>query len=1126
MTSKLRLMLVAVWAVFFHFGTMAQSPTLKPVSNLVLSKKKEGANFATVPLFTKVNTTANERGLTDAVSEATFLQLDIAAAKNLLSSGTSEIELVLPYQEATLTLEFVEVELLTDDFSVVTSASAGQAVSFSPGKFYRGMVKGNPQTLATLSVFENEVMCMVSPNQEETLVLGKLKDAATQEDYILYSDKNLLAPPSFTCNSDLLEASQELKSLKTGEPNQESAMMTNCVRQYLEADYALYSNKGSIQSTVNYLLGLFNEVSALFANESISTSISQIYVWVSPDNYSTSSSLTALNQLKSYRPNFNGDLALLAAMGGNNTGGVAFLDGLCSATLKYAYADIEDSYSTVPTYSWSVFVMTHEIGHNYGSPHTHACAWGPDGDEPLDCCGANAGLPEVNCEPCNLPNPPSGGTIMSYCHLTGVGVNFTNGFGDEPGALILSNYNAASCLTTCSSPACNMPTNLAISNIQTSQATFSWTAASGATSYNVQIKTNSGSTWNTFNTQATMFTITGFSAGQTYNMQVETVCASGTSGYTTGMVFTTTVACPPAASNTQSSQNPVCAGKNFTLSLSMSYGSGYTFQWESSPDGAAYSDISGATSSTLVTSQTASTWYRCNIDCSVQNINSTPLQVTMENDPTNCYCTPAATTCSGYNPSPYMRINQVILGDLNNANNTCSTNGYGNYLSGQTVPNLPIGGSEFITINVGDYQQRQTVFIDFNQDGDFDDANESTNVPYYSAYTQMGAITVPTDALTGQTHMRVRSKYWNDGIYPTDPCSGGFGGETEDYLVNIVPCSGTCYPLPQATQCSFGSNFFRITRVQLGTLDNQNNSCSSMAGYQDYTTGQNVPNLTAGSSSTLSVSISNYSQRIAVFIDYNRNGSYNDAGETIEIPYAPLITQTISIAVPSGVSAGTTRMRVRSRNSTDNLFPTAYNGGYYGETEEYTVNIQSLLPVELVSFTAKANGRELVDLHWETASELNTSHFTIQRSRDGIQFFDLESLSASGNSSSARKYESQDRSPFGGTNYYRLKMVDLDGTTAYSPIVQVEMQAEGFALLEMYPNPAKEGIQIRYRSEHEQPVQILLADVTGKKIQITEKASIKGENLAELPLSDLLPGVYFITIYDGVSKIAKRLVKY
>jgi hypothetical protein len=184
------------------------------------------------------------------------------------------------------------------------------------------------------------------------------------------------------------------------------------------------------------------------------------------------------------------------------------------------------------------------------------------------------------------------------------------------------------------------------------------------------------------------------------------------------------------------------------------------------------------------------------------------------------------------------------------------------------------------------------------------------------------------------------------------------------------------------------------------------------------------------------------------------------------------------------------------------------------------------LPVELVSFSAVANGPEQVDLLWETATESNSSHFTIQRSRDGIQFFDLESVSAGGNTTATRKYARQDRSPFSGTNYYRLKMVDLDETVAFSPIVQVEMQAEGFALLEMYPNPAQDKVQLRYRTEKDLPVEFHIANVTGRTVWSSVKEVQKGEHLADLPLGQLLPGVYFVTIHNGVSKISKRLVKY
>jgi hypothetical protein len=85
-------------------------------------------------------------------------------------------------------------------------------------------------------------------------------------------------------------------------------------------------------------------------------------------------------------------------------------------------------------------VITHEMGHLMGSNHTHSCVWNGN-NTAIDGCAATEGS-------CARPgNPSNGGTIMSYCHLQGVGINFNNGFGPQPSAVILNKIaNAGSCL--------------------------------------------------------------------------------------------------------------------------------------------------------------------------------------------------------------------------------------------------------------------------------------------------------------------------------------------------------------------------------------------------------------------------------------------------------------------------------------------------------------------------------------------------------------------------------------------------------------------------------------------------------------------------------------------------------
>ena len=178
---------------------------------------------------------------------------------------------------------------------------------------------------------------------------------------------------------------------------------------------------------------MFLQVHALYQMAEINVKIADIFIWETPDPYAKSSSRNALSSFKeSLGDNFPGHFAHLLTTHDDLSGGVAYINALCDKDKAFGLSKIHSSISSPGVYSWDVHVVAHELGHNIGSPHTHDCAWGPEGDKSIDACGGS----NSNCPSNTIPS--AGGTIMSYCHNSPSGVNFSLGFSQEPTALLQS----------------------------------------------------------------------------------------------------------------------------------------------------------------------------------------------------------------------------------------------------------------------------------------------------------------------------------------------------------------------------------------------------------------------------------------------------------------------------------------------------------------------------------------------------------------------------------------------------------------------------------------------------------------------------------------------------------------
>ncbi len=373
--------------------------------------------------------------------DVSYLDLKSGFTNSVIKSDEETLKLTIPIKNKKANLLLKEVEVLTPDYITTTSSGSKLDEYSQNSKFYWGTIEGLPSSTVVFNVFNNEVSASIDLG-DQTFTLGKAKNS---QSYILYEEKNLEDQNTPSCSTK----SQDI-DIKFPHINQKSEGPNNCVRVYMEVDNDIYNHFGSTQSVMNYILGAFSQVTLLYENEDVNVRLNQVLIWDTTDPYNGPSSEDYLVQFSSeLNPDFNGDIAHLVGFRGG--GGIAYVDVLCKNVSKTAYSAINTTYKLAPTFSWTVNVIAHEIGHNLGSPHTHDCSWNGNNTQ-IDDCGNVGTANPTSCYNANNPIIPSqGGTIMSYCHLSNTGIDFNLGFGTQPGDLIRSRVYAAQCLTSCGS---------------------------------------------------------------------------------------------------------------------------------------------------------------------------------------------------------------------------------------------------------------------------------------------------------------------------------------------------------------------------------------------------------------------------------------------------------------------------------------------------------------------------------------------------------------------------------------------------------------------------------------------------------------------------------------------------
>lgn len=164
----------------------------------------------------------------------------------------------------------------------------------------------------------------------------------------------------------------------------------------------------------------------------------------------------------------------------------------------------------------------------------------------------------------------------------------------------------------------------------------------------------------------------------------------------------------------------------------------------------------------------------------------------------------------------------------------------------------------------------------------------------------------------------------------------------------------------------------------------------------------------------------------------------------------------------------------------------------------------STVPVTLLSFNA-ANENNQVKLAWATTNEINTTHFTVERSNDGITFNQLGKVNAGSNN-----YNFIDASPAKDINYYRLKIVDKDGSNTFSKTITINNKLKGS--ISIYPNPATNDLTVTHLAAKPNST-VTITGVDGK--QLLSQKLVSGTTQSTIDISNLNNGVYILTIKNS-----------
>lgn len=271
--------------------------------------------------------------------------------------------------------------------------------------------------------------------------------------------------------------------------------------------------------------------------------------------------------------------------------------------------------------------------------------------------------------------------------------------------------------------------------------------------------------------------------------------------------------------------------------------------------------------------------------------------------------------------------------------------------------------------------------------------------------------------------------------------------------------------------------------------------------------------------------VTNNNSNISVTVnDPDAPGDPNDNVSKIEIFYGITGSGTNATLLTSNTGSTTLNFAHTSSINTSYYYfakITQVGGDIIWTTPIWVYRNAIALAVELTRFTG-VQQNDVIRLNWTTAQEVNASHFEIERSLDGNNFEKIGNvLSRFGNTSSATDYSFTDAAPEKGINFYRLKLVDKDGSFKYSTIIPVVFNYSIVKQIRINPNPVSTNLNIALTVSENAQVVCRIYNSDGRQIKLLNSSITAGKNNIAANVSDLPNGSYIVVISSNNERIAE-----